>query len=307
MTNNHASAPGVGDVADRQWTPTSHLNWSAIFAGSFVAVASSSLLLMFGGALGLSIATPWQPNGWAPSTWGLATLIWFALVHLYAIGLGSYLAGRLRPRINTLDRTEVQFRDGANGLVVWALAILASIVVSIQLASTVVSTATNVSTGVISGIAQSGHAVANVTTPILEDAVFKLYRRIEQRPGQQVKVDVQPNDPKPIKITYPSSEERRAVLRTLAKRLLDGELSSADKTYISNHISRYTGLQPAQALERLDETMVEARKTAKKATETARQSLAMAGFWSAFIFLLSGALARWAATLGGNHRDDFRA
>src|SRR5215813_10843544 len=115
------------DIAVR----TSTVSWGAILAGAFSAAALSFVLLAIGAAFGLSITSPWDITsrnaGEAAAAAGITTAVFLIVVHAIASGVGGYLAGRLRSKIAGLRGDETYFRDTAHGLVVWAVSVLATI------------------------------------------------------------------------------------------------------------------------------------------------------------------------------------
>src|SRR5204863_7208346 len=52
----------------------------------------------------------------------LLTGLYLVLAAIASYGFGGYLAGRLRPAITDGTSEETEFRDGAHGLLVWAIA-----------------------------------------------------------------------------------------------------------------------------------------------------------------------------------------
>ena len=117
-----------GDVAVMEHA--SYIDWSAVFVGAVVATALSWLLLTFGSAVGLLALSPYTVTSGTATTVTMGAAIWFALTQIYAIGMGAYVAARLRPREGDGDENEVRFRDGITGLTVWALAIILGLLVA---------------------------------------------------------------------------------------------------------------------------------------------------------------------------------
>jgi hypothetical protein len=89
-----------------------------------VAAAVSFVLVSFGSAIGLAVASP-SPR-WRDTSSELALLggLWLLLTSLAAFGLGGYLAGRLRETWSDSTPDVVEFRDGIHGVLVWGLAII---------------------------------------------------------------------------------------------------------------------------------------------------------------------------------------
>jgi hypothetical protein len=108
--------PGPGsEVWGLQWTP--------IVVGALAASALSLILISFGAALGLGVAS-------ASPTWRDTSFALFGLSGLYLIfqalisfGCGGYFAGRVRAPY-TAPGEDLDTRDGLHGVASWALAVL---------------------------------------------------------------------------------------------------------------------------------------------------------------------------------------
>ena len=114
----------TSDISVEIGNPTHYVDWGAIAAGVFISLAVSSVFLAFGSAIGLSI-TSFQPSASAPVV-GLviAAGLWFLWVQISSFMGGGYVAGRMRRRIGDAKAHEVEMRDGAHGLIVWAVNIV---------------------------------------------------------------------------------------------------------------------------------------------------------------------------------------
>lgn len=96
-----------------------YIEWSAVIAGSVLASAISIILVHFGNAIGLSVMSDYdsaQQAKVAVFTVGL----WLFWAQLAASISGGYLAGRMRSPMDGKPH-ETEIRDGAHGLLVWAL------------------------------------------------------------------------------------------------------------------------------------------------------------------------------------------
>jgi MFS family permease len=102
----------------------SYLEWGAVWGGSVVAIATSTVLGQFGGTAGLALGEPVLANG-EPSWQVLVASLWLFLTALASSAGGGYIAGRMRSRWGDAAKSEVEFRDGAHGLAVWAVSTLA--------------------------------------------------------------------------------------------------------------------------------------------------------------------------------------
>jgi hypothetical protein len=101
------------------------IEWSAIFAGSAVAIATTLILSQFGSIIGLSsdgvLAGKVTLANWAV----IATGIWLLWVQLFASVTGGYIAGRMRSMTSDSTAHENELRDGVYGLTTWAISSLA--------------------------------------------------------------------------------------------------------------------------------------------------------------------------------------
>src|ERR1700694_413459 len=101
-----------------------YLRWTPVLAGAIVAASLSFVLLSFGAAIGLAVASP--SSSWRDTSATVALLggLWLLLTSLASFGLGGYLAGRLRESWSDATPDAVEFLDGIHGLLVWGLAII---------------------------------------------------------------------------------------------------------------------------------------------------------------------------------------
>jgi len=119
-TENVAVAHSAMADAER-----SAVSWGAIVAGAVVAMVTSLLLLMLGSGLGLVATSPWTADAGTAKALGIGAIVWLIVMQLASAALGGFVGGRLRTRWSaTAD--EVFFRDTAHGLLVWAVATLAT-------------------------------------------------------------------------------------------------------------------------------------------------------------------------------------
>ncbi|WP_428407559.1 hypothetical protein [Hyphococcus sp.] len=122
-------------VTDGEGNTHSYVEWGAIFAGAFVASAISLVLFAFGGGVGLSISSPFPGEGAQADTLSYVTMAWVLVVMIFSFIAGGYIAGRLRRPAIGATQDAVEFRDGAHGLVVWAVGLLIGAALSIHAAT----------------------------------------------------------------------------------------------------------------------------------------------------------------------------
>ena len=125
--------------------PLSYIHWGPVIAGALVAAAVSFVLMTFASAIGLMIASP-SPTWRDASVWlALLSGFWIIVVTVGSFALGGYLAGRVRSTWKASE-DEVEFRDGAHGLLVWALGVLLGAALLWATASTLTAVSSATST-----------------------------------------------------------------------------------------------------------------------------------------------------------------
>jgi hypothetical protein len=248
--------------------PLSYIHWGPVIAGAVLAAASAFVLMTFAASVGLAVASP-SPT-WRDASIALAILsgLWILLVAIGSFALGGYLAGRVRSTWST-GTDEIEFRDGAHGLLVWALAI----VIAGFLAW---ATATTVSSVTAGGTTQSRVTAAETALAYELDRLFRTDKR-----------------PEPI------DQQTRAEAGRILLTGLGREMRPDDRTYLNRLVSARTGLAPADAERRVIQVITEARQAARRT----RASGIIIGFMTA-ASLAAGAVVAWlAAGVGGRHRD----
>lgn len=111
------------------------LSWSAILAGVIVALATSVLLTLLAAGFGYDLATGGLSSRQSLVAFTPVLGAGAIAVQVVSAGLGGYLAGRLRHPWLSAHTDEGHFRDTAQGLITWAIATIAGMV----LAATVVA------------------------------------------------------------------------------------------------------------------------------------------------------------------------
>ncbi len=99
-----------------------------MIAGAVTAVAVSSIVIALGSGIGMSVISPYSYSS-SPSA-GTMTVIgalWLVFAQAVGFATGGYVAGRLRRAPTSMHTDEVNFRDGANGLIVWAIGVVADL------------------------------------------------------------------------------------------------------------------------------------------------------------------------------------
>src|SRR5580698_2932746 len=174
-------SPGATDMADTTyiretaavvdagpWDTVSWngISWSAVIAGALTAVAVTAIMVALGSGIGMSLASPFSssPSGSALTIMGT---VWLVFAQAIGFATGGYMTGRLRANPGRWHTGEVTFRDAANGLVVWAIGVVLSMLLLAGAVGNVTSAAgTAVTAG---GAAAAAGAAAGSTQPSMLD------------------------------------------------------------------------------------------------------------------------------------------
>lgn len=269
--------PAVRADADN----SSYVDWPAIFAGAVAAAAIGLVMLTFGSAVGLSLTDPFGREGVSLFWIAIAMTLWMVWVHVSSFMIGGYITGRMRRR--NLDATEHEsdVRDGFHGLLVWATAVLFSALLAL---------------GGLGGFAQGASSTIGAAAgPVLEQATpedpFAAAVDVLFRGGEAA-------DP----------EAARAEAGRIITGVVTGDgIAEDDRAYLAEMVSARTGLTPEEAQARIDDVVARAQAI-QDDIEAAAEQASRVGVLLAFLIaatLAVGAAGAWfAATLGGNHRDN---
>jgi len=240
-----------------------------VIAGAIVAAAVWSVLMAFASAVGMMIASP-SPTWRDTSVWlALLSGLWIIVVTAGSYALGGYLAGRVRSSWKA-DPDEVEFRDGAHGLLVWALGVVLSI--ALLWATAAAHTAVNNATATPR---ESAGAPGFLAYEL--DRLFRSERRLE-----------------PV-----SQDVRAEASRMLMKGTGRQEMPSEDRAHLNRVVAGATGLAAPEAERRVIQVLTEARNS----TAQARRSAVILAFATAAALAAAAAAAWFAAAAGGKHRD----
>jgi hypothetical protein len=252
---------------------TSFVQWSAVIAGALVALALSLVLIAFGSALGLGIVSS-SPT-WRDTSPALAvgSGIYLLLTALASFGLGGYVTGRVRERWHpTATANVVEFRDGAHGVLAWAIAaVVGGIIIAVSVAGSTSK-----------AIEPTSSSVATTGEPLIAYELDRLFRVERHPPGAE--------------LTYARAEAARILLAAAGRQGITPE----DRTYLVRLVASQTGAAPADAERRVDVAIA----AAATAIHKARRSAVILGFSTAASLLFGAAAAWYAACAGGGHRDE---
>lgn len=271
-----------------------YADWSAIIAGAIVAAALFTLLTTFGAAIGLSATSVVSGRGLSASALAVASGLWLLWISISSFMVGAYIAGRLRHHDADATPHEAEVRDGAHGLVIWALGTL-------LIGWLAIASVSGIARGA-AGIAATGAAATGgIAQKLAEmsDPMANIMDRLMRSPAA--------NAPAPPANAAAPDASRPEMMRMLSSAVTSGTMAPDDKAYLASRVAAATGIPLPEATTRIDEaqrTLAELAAKAKDAAESARRIGVLVGFLTAASLMVSAAAAWWAATMGGKHRDE---
>jgi hypothetical protein len=289
----------VSPAASLGGTPFS---WSAAIAGVLAATAVSFIIIALGSGIGLSFASPFG-SGPSATALTLAAAVWLVMAEAMGFATGGYLAARLRSPAYDGVVGETAFRDGAEGLVVWALGVVIIAALTGGLAILGAGAGVHLAASAASGTGVAPTtAAANTPTDYLVDLMFRPAPGAtgaagpgpQASPGSAATVGIAAAGPQPL-----NAETRAEVSRILVRSVSQGKLDDNDRVYLAQLVSMRTGLPPDQAAQRVSMVENDAREAADKAAKAG----AYFSFWTFMALLFGGAAATLGGILGGQLRD----
>lgn len=251
-----------------------YIQWTPAVAGALAAASLAFVMHSFAAAIGLAVSST-APT-WRDASIALQLLsgLYLVLVAIVSLGVGGYIAGRMRAPVDAVP-DEVEFRDGVLGLLVWAIAMVLTVLMTWAAAQSLTRLAAP-----SAGPAGSAQSVAGENVIAFDlDRLFRSDKR-----------------PQNVDLSYARSEAARILLTSGSHR---GVLPE-DRTYLIRLTSANTGLAAPEAEKRVETIIAQARDNIGKA----RRASVILAFMAGAAALLGAAVAWFAACAGGNHRDE---
>lgn len=266
-----------------------YVDWAAIIAGAVLASAISILMFTFGTAIGLSMLSPWEGEGASATAYFITLALWTLWVVVSSFMAGGYIAGRMRRRIGDGTEHEVEVRDGAHGLLVWALGLV--------LASLLLAAGISGAAGVVAKGAGAAAGVAARDADVNDYTIDALLRPTAASGSVSL---TSADSSTPVNMAGATvREDRQEIARLLTFGKKNGALTPDNKTYLAQRVAARTGMTQSEAQARVDQVLTEAKQKA----DAARKSGIVIGFLTAAALAVAAAAAAFAANLGGRHRD----
>jgi hypothetical protein len=243
---------------------SSRFSWGITIVGAVAATATSFFLITLGTGVGLGMAK--IPTTSADTTTFLTLgAIWFFASQAFGFAVGGYLVGRLiGPQAE--NSKEEEFRASAHGFVMWAIAVVASLLLA-------AASTTLAGSAIAGGAASRGDGAASQSYWV--DDMF--------RPA-----------PYSAQVAADKAESARILTMTGAMPLND-----SDAARIAHLISQDAGISMQAGLNRVNATQADLRTAADKA----RKAASILSLWTA-LALLFGAIISVAAAISARWMDD---
>jgi hypothetical protein len=289
----------------------SGVSWGAVFAGGVAATVLTLILIILGMGIGFASVSPWANEGASAEAIGVGTIVWITLVSLAASAIGGYIAGRLRPRWNSIHTNEVYFRDTAHGFLAWGISTLLMATLLSSTVSSVIAGSAKAGAAAVGGAATAGAVVAGSSKSSAGNGndylLDKVFRRNEAtRPSPGVDEDGRPRVA-PKAPGGASKEARMEAAGIFVNSVVKNELPAADKQYLAKVVAREANITEAEASKRIQDThdaLIKAKNDAKEAADKGAAAAAYTSLWLFISLLLGAFVASWCATCGGRCRDE---
>jgi len=261
----------VVPVADET---TYKFQWTGIIAGAICASALAFVLHALAGAIGISLSST-APT-WRDSSAVLVLLAgcYLILVALASYSFGAYVAARLRPASPTTAPETAEFRDGVDGLLVWALATLLTGLIALAIVQATSRVAAP--SGTSAEMSTAGESIIAYDL----DRLFRSDRRPQAAEGN---------------LNYPRAEAARILLTAPSHRGMQAD----DRAYLVRLVAAVTGIAPPDAERRVDQVIAQVKENISRARRTG----IILGFMVGAAALLGAAAAWYVACTAGRHRD----
>jgi hypothetical protein len=243
----------------------SRFQWSAVIAGAVVASATAFFLVMLGAGFGLTLMP--RTGGGTFLTLGA---IYVLAAQAFGFAAGGHVAGRLiGPALET--RREEEWRAGLHGLVVWAITVVAGLVL-------------------LALVAAGGGPSLNGASPRNDSAIAAYWSDVLLAP------------------MGPHGDMRGADLeqdKQEAARVLLADLHPGNPAHNANHddLVRLTAKDAGGAYDGAVQRVDSVESQMRQELDLVRKAAGWAALWSAFA-LLFGAVLSIAAAISAGWEED---
>jgi hypothetical protein len=262
--------------------------WKSILAGAATAAVVSLILLSLGSGIGLATMSPYSGDESSIAGFTVKMAVWMICMQWASAALGGYVTGRLGKNAVGVHKDEVFFRDTAHGFLTWAVATLFT-------AAFLAAAVTTAATG-----------AAKAATVVAASAAAGAGKEAADQSGGFNGVDYYTDSLFRGAVSDANgAETRKEVTRIFVNGFKGEAFPAADRDYLAQVVATRTGLSPAEAGARVDQTiaqMNEVKAEAKETADKARKASSAFSIFTALSMLIGAFIAAVAAAIGGGHR-----
>ncbi|MFZ4214330.1 hypothetical protein ACOZB2_23240, partial [Pantoea endophytica] len=310
---NNGSVDTVHDV--HGGLPLKRISWSAVFAGVIAALIIHILLGILGTAIGATTIDPQQEQNPLQHL-GTGALIWTGVSMLIAMGVGSYVAGRLAQR------------EGAmHGLLMFGVSTILTLWLAITLATGVIGGAFNILgagvNAVGNGISAAAPSLTNMAKEKLQESNINLddlKNELQTTLRQTGKTELQPENLQKDVNNEANNAQNQAEQTAQNPQNADNDLANwlkgvmnrhsdtlqaADRDALKNIIKARTGKSDQEveqivtqteesykkAVQQYQELKQQAEQKAREVAEQAAAATAKASWFTFFMLVIEAVLA----------------
>lgn len=317
---NNGSVDTVHDV--HGGLPLKRISWSAVFAGVIAALIIHILLGILGTAIGATTIDPQQEQNPLQHL-GTGALIWTGVSMLIAMGVGSYVAGRLAQR------------EGAmHGLLMFGVSTILTLWLAITLATGVIGGAFNILgagvNAVGNGISAAAPSLTNMAKEKLQESNINLddlKNELQTTLRQTGKTELQPENLQKDVNNEANNAQNQAEQTAQNPQNADNDLANwlkgvmnrhsdtlqaADRDALKNIIKARTGKSDQEveqivtqteesykkAVQQYQELKQQAEQKAREVAEQAAAATAKASWFTFFMLVIEAVLAALLGRVG---------
>jgi hypothetical protein len=302
--------------------PLKRISWSAVFAGVIAALIIHILLGILGTAIGATTIDPQQEQNPLQHL-GTGALIWTGVSMLIAMGVGSYVAGRLAQREGAL-----------HGLLMFGVSTILTLWLAITLATGIIGGAFNILgagvNAVGSGISAAAPSLTNMAKEKLQEVNINLddlQNELQTTLRQTGKSELQPENLQKDVNNEANNAQNQAEKTAQNPQNADNDLANwmkgvmsrhsdtlqaADRDALKNIIKARTGKSDQEveqivtqteesykkAVQQYQELKQQAEQKAREMAEQAAAATAKASWFTFFMLVIEAVLAALLGRVG---------
>lgn len=273
--------------------PAPRMNWSALMAGTVIALAIEVTLGLLGAGIGFSAIDPGSASGASAGGLGLGALVWWTVSSILALAAGAYGA--------TLVSRSRRPVDGVmHGLAIWGLTLL----LTFYLLSSAVGGIVGGAFRAVGSVATAAASGASAVTPTVAKAAGVDQADVDAQVSALL--DTTPNDP----AAMTPEQGRKAIVAELPAMAKGGEEGRAAEQRVAMIVAAQNKISPDEAMARVEKARQQFLAAKQSAIDTAIDAgskgadLAAGTAFALFVVMMLGASAAAAGGVAATRRNN---